>query len=123
MAAGATRRAGDGAVARRAELIAADEEWTRAIRAAEDAAGFTAAAAEYNAADDERRAVHAHVIRLRSSDPAALRLKLQVLADYMEQPRYLDSAIEAELTRGGAIENALALSIARDLCGFDPVSV
>ena len=108
-----------GGRARREELIAAYDDWERATRAAEDAAGYTDAKAEYDAADDERRAIHEQIIRLRSSDPAALRLKLRVLADYMEQPRYLNSNIEMELTRGGAIENALALSIARDLCSFD----
>lgn len=111
-----------GAFDRRAELIDAYDDWERAIRAAQDTAGFTATDAEFVEADDERRAIHARIIRLRSTDPAVRRLKLQVLADYMEEPRYLDNAIEVELTRGGAVETALALSIARDLCSFDQLS-
>lgn len=111
-----------GAAARRAELIGAYDEWERAIRAEEDAAGFTAAEAEYRAAADELQAVHKRIARLQSSDPAVQHLKLRVLADRMEEPRYLDSTIEAELTRGGAVENALAFSIARDLCSFAQLS-
>ena len=104
-----------GSLARRNELIAALDAWYVSDRAAEDAAGFTVANAEEIAADEALLAVQAEIVRLRSSDPAVQRLKLQVLADSFEDPDYLDLKIEAELNGRYSIESAVALSIARDL--------
>ena len=107
------------ALPRRSEVLAAYDEWQAARQAAKDAAGATAADAEYRAAGVVEKAIRLEILELRSSAPEVLRLKLRV---FMDSQAYLDwrEGLDAGVAQGikmenGPWEDAFAASIVRDL--------
>lgn len=106
--------------ARRAEILAAYDAWGAAIQAAQDAAGMSAANAEYSAAWTEGEVpVRERILALRSSDPAVIALKVRVFVASVaaedwraELDEKVSDAVENE---GGPWEDAFAASILRDL--------
>lgn len=107
------------ALPRRAEVLAAYDAWQAARKAAEDAAGVTAADAEYQAAWAVEKAIRLEIIELRSDAPEALRLKLRVFMDSQACGDWREG-VDAGVARGlksenGPWEEAFAASIVRDL--------
>lgn len=106
--------------ARRVEIVAAYDRWQADVVAAEDAAGVTAAKAEYKAAiHDEEKPIRQRILELRSSEPAALRLKVRAYLDVLGALNW-QGMLDDDVARGveqenGPWESAMAASILRDV--------
>lgn len=105
---------------RRAEILAAHQQWEDQQEAAKDAAGVTATDAEYRAAwRDEEVPVRNRILALRLADPAALALKVRVYLDSVGaidwRAHFDDMLADAVEREGGPWEDAFAASIIRDI--------
>lgn len=108
------------ACARRDEVVAAADAWRAADKAAEDAAGWTAAQERFDAASTAYAEFRARLVEMRTDDPEVLTVKALVIVDRCSRSAdRLDALIAQAMKREcGADETSLALSMARDFIGL-----
>ena len=101
---------------RRDEIVGAWDRWAAARAAAEDACGYTASQARFDAACNAYDAFRMRLVDLRTTDPAVMALKAMVVVELVRGAEtLLDRRIEQAIERQyGPEESALSLSLTRD---------
>ncbi len=91
------------------------DRWHADKNAAKDASGETAALAEYDAVGDEHDAFVLRLVYLKTADPDVMKIKAALCLDAWRDVERFDNAVRRVAEDSEDIEDALSISLMRDL--------
>jgi hypothetical protein len=94
--------------------VAAYDQWTTEVEAAQHVSGYAAASTRLTDASQQNEALIRQIALYPAATLKGLKVKARVAAAHATDPQSIESALEAILEENGA-EMAMALSIVRDL--------
>ncbi len=100
---------------RRDELVNAWDRWHADKNAAKDASGETAALAEYDAVGDEHDAFVLRLVYLKTANPDVMKIKAALCLNAWRDVERFDNAVRRVAEDSEDIEDALSISLMRDL--------